>query len=58
MTITVNSDCNIEEFRLTDAMMKDWGCIKEATKDNHTSIFFNLEKEYKINYILCTITIL
>lgn len=44
MTITVNSDCNIEEFRLTDAMMKDWGCIKEATKDNHTSVFFQFRE--------------
>lgn len=44
MTITVDNNCTTEEYKITDAMMKEWGCIKEQTRDNDTSIFFEFRE--------------
>ena len=40
MNITVNEDCTRENYRISDEMMKNWGIIKEETRDNDTTIYF------------------
>lgn len=42
MTITVNNDCTIEDYRISDAMMKEWGLIKEQTRDYGTTLYVEL----------------
>lgn len=44
MTITVSEDCNREDYRISDAMMKSWGLIKEESKDNDTTIYFSFRE--------------
>ena len=44
MNITVNEDCTRESYRISDEMMKNWGIIKEETKDNDTTIFFSFRE--------------
>ncbi len=41
MNITVNEDCTRENYRISDEMMKNWGIIKEETRDNDTTIYFS-----------------
>lgn len=43
MTITVNSDCTREDYRISDEMMKSWGLIKEETRNRDTTIYFSFE---------------
>lgn len=42
MTITINNDCTIEDYRISDAMMKEWGLIKEQTRDYGTTLYVEL----------------
>ncbi|MEE0768799.1 MAG: SpaA isopeptide-forming pilin-related protein [Clostridia bacterium] len=44
MSITVSEDCKIEDYKITDQMMKEWGMIKEETKDNDTTVFFQFRE--------------
>ena len=41
MSITVNDDCTRENYRISDEMMKNWGVIKEESRDNDTTIYFS-----------------
>lgn len=41
MNITVNDDCSLENYRISDATMKSWGLIKDGTQDNDTTIYFS-----------------
>ncbi len=41
MNITVNDDCTKENYRISDEMMKNWGIIKEESRDNDTTIYFS-----------------
>lgn len=41
INITVNEDCTRENYRISDEMMKDWGIIKEESRDNDTTIYFS-----------------
>lgn len=55
MSITVSEDCKIEDYKITDQMMKEWGMIKEETKDNDTTVFFQFREGvqnqlYAMNY--------
>lgn len=55
MSITVDMNCAIEDYKITDEMMKEWGFIKEATRDNDTSVFFQFREGvqnqlYSMNY--------
>ena len=44
MNITVNEDCTRENYRISDEMMKNWGIIKEETRDNDTTIYFSFRE--------------
>ena len=55
MTITVGNDCSLENYNISEEMMKNWGLIKEETKDNDTTVYFSFEEEiqnqfYAMNY--------
>lgn len=39
MTITVNNDCTVEDYRISDDMMREWGLIKEQTRDYDTTLY-------------------
>lgn len=41
--VTVNDDCTLEDFRISDEMMKNWGLIKGSTQDNDTTVYFEFE---------------
>lgn len=41
--VTVNDDCTLEDFRISDEMMRDWGLIKGSTQDNDTTVYFEFE---------------
>ena len=43
MTITAKDECTIENYTITEDMMKSWGVIKENSKDNNTTIFFSFK---------------
>lgn len=55
MSITVNDDCVIEELKITDKMMKEWGCIKEQTQDRDTTMYLSFpgdvqDQIYSLHY--------
>lgn len=55
MNITVGENCNIENLRITDGMMSDWGLIKEETRDHDTTVYFQFQQGvqnqlYAMNY--------
>ena len=55
ITITVNQDCNVENYRVSDATMKEWGMIKDGTQDNDTTIYFTFpegvqDQLYSLHY--------
>lgn len=39
IAITVNEDCTIEDYRITDTMMEEWGLIKEQTRNYDTTLY-------------------
>lgn len=43
MKITITDSCNVENYRISDDMMKSWGVIKDETRDNDTSIYFSFK---------------
>jgi len=55
MTITVNADCTTETYKVSDAMMKAWGCVKEGTQDYDTTLFIDFpsgvqDQIYSLHY--------
>lgn len=55
LKITVDANCQIEDYKITDAMTKEWGLIKEQTKDNDTTIYISFpgdvqDQLYSFNY--------
>lgn len=55
ITITVNQDCNVENYRVSDTTMKEWGMIKDGTQDNDTTIYFTFpegvqDQLYSLHY--------
>ena len=55
MTITVDPTCTKENVKITDAMIKSWGCIKDGTQDYDTTLFIDFpsgvqDQIYSLNY--------
>ena len=55
MVITVGENCAIENLRITDSMMKEWGLIKDGTQDKDTTVYFQFKQGvqnqlYSMNY--------
>lgn len=55
ITITVNQDCNVENYRVSDTTMKQWEMIKDGTQDNDTTIYFTFpngvqDQLYSLHY--------
>ena len=55
MTITVNENVEKENIRISDNTFQSWGMIKEGTKDNDTTVFFQFREGvqnqlYAMNY--------
>lgn len=40
LTITVDENCTLKNYRISDADMKNWGCIKDETRETDTNIYF------------------
>ncbi len=40
LTITVSENCSIERLNISDETMKSWGMIKEESRDNDTTVYF------------------
>ena len=40
MTIFVNENTNLENYRISDNTFKEWGMIKNGTEDNDTMVYF------------------
>ena len=41
INISVSNECILENYTISEEMMKNWGVIKESTKDNDTTVFFS-----------------
>ena len=55
MYITVSNECTLENYTITEEMMKSWGMIKETTENNDTTVFFSFkdgvqDQLYSMNY--------
>lgn len=55
MTITVDANCSKESYKVSDAMMKEWGCIKDGTQDYDTTLYYDFptgvqDQIYSLNY--------
>ena len=55
LTITVAENCNLETFKVTDAMAESWGLIKEESKDYDTTVHISFKEGvqnqlYSLNY--------
>ena len=44
ISITVDENCSLENYRISDNTMKSWGMIKEETQDNDTTIYFSFKE--------------
>lgn len=40
MTISVDENTNLENYRVSDSTFREWGMIKNGTEDNDTMVFF------------------
>lgn len=40
LTITVSENCTIERLNISDETMASWGMIKEESRDNDTTVYF------------------
>ena len=40
MTISVDENTNLENYRISDNTFKEWGMIKNGTEDNDTMVYF------------------
>lgn len=43
MTITINENCSRESYSISEEMMKNWGMIKDETRDNDTTVYFSFK---------------
>lgn len=55
LTVTISDECVLESYTISEEIMKNWGMVKESTKDNDTTIFFSFEdgvqsQFYAMNY--------
>ena len=55
MTINVTEECNIEKYNISEEIFKEWGMVKELSKDNNTTIYFTFSEGiqnqiYSMNY--------
>lgn len=55
MSFTVSEDCKVESYKITDAMFKNWGMVKEETKNNDTTVYLEFadgvqDQLYSLNY--------
>lgn len=55
ITVTVNPDCTLEKYTISEETMKSWGFIKEETKDDDTTVYFSFkdgvqDQLYSMNY--------
>ena len=55
LNITVGADCTKESYKVSDAMMKSWGCIKGGTENHDTTFFLDFpsgvqDQIYSLNY--------
>ena len=55
MTVTVEPNCTKESIKVTDAMMRSWGCMKNGTQDYDTTLFIDFpngvqDQIYSLNY--------
>jgi uncharacterized surface anchored protein len=41
LTITVPDNCNVERINISDNTFKEWGMIKEESRDQDTTIYFS-----------------
>ena len=40
MTISVDENTNLENYRVSDSTFREWGMLKNGTEDNDTMVFF------------------
>lgn len=55
MSFTASEECTIESYKITDAMFKNWGMVKEETKNNDTTVYIEFadgvqDQIYSLNY--------
>lgn len=55
MTITVDSNCKKESYKVSDSTMEEWGCIKNETQNYDTTFYISFPKGvqdqiYSLNY--------
>lgn len=55
MTITVDSNCKKESYKVSDNTMEEWGCIKDGTQNYDTTLYFKFpsgvqDQIYSLNY--------
>lgn len=55
MNISVDSNCKIENYKITDDIMESWGMIKEESKNNDTTVYITFRagvqnQLYAMNY--------
>ena len=42
LTVTISNECVLENYTISEETMKNWGIIKETTKDNDSNMFLTL----------------
>ena len=52
MTISVNENKNLENYRISDNTFREWGMIKNGTEDNDTMVYFEFEEKAQ-NQLYC-----
>lgn len=52
MTISVNENTNLENYRISDNTFREWGMIKNGTEDNDTMVYFEFEEKAQ-NQLYC-----
>ena len=55
LKITVDEECTRETYRISESTMKNWGIIKEETKNHDSTVYFTFEEGvqnqlYALNY--------
>ena len=44
MTISVDENTNLENYRISDSTFREWGMIKNGTEDTDTMVFFEFSQ--------------
>ena len=55
MNITISEDCTVENYKITNSMMLEWGFVKEGTQDYDTTLYYDFpdgvqDQIYSLNY--------